>query len=105
MSFYERVYAAVKKIPRGKVASYGLLAAAAGNPRASRVVGTALHRNPSPGEIPCHRVVNRNGRLADCFAFGGVQMQLLLLEGEGVAIGADLAVDMKRYCVSLDELL
>jgi len=105
LNFYRRVYEAVKKIPPGKVASYGLIAAAAGNPRASRVVGTALHHNPEPGVIPCHRVVNREGRLADCFAFGGIQMQQVLLEGEGVELNADGFVDMKRYSVSLDELL
>ncbi|MEF9864768.1 MAG: MGMT family protein, partial [Christensenellaceae bacterium] len=68
MNFYDKVYEAVQRIPKGKVASYGQIAAMAGNPRAARVVGYALHKNPQPYVIPCHRVVNRNGRLAPSFA-------------------------------------
>ena len=95
--FDERVYDAVKRIPRGRVATYGQVAALAGSPRASRAVGYALHRNPTPGVIPCHRVVNREGRLAAAFAFGGAEAQRALLEGEGVAVGAGGIVDMVRY--------
>ena len=64
--------------------TYGGVAAAAGNPRMARVVGQALHHNPAPGFIPCHRVVNRNGALAPAFAFGGDTVQRALLEAEGV---------------------
>ncbi|MBP1578365.1 MAG: MGMT family protein, partial [Oscillospiraceae bacterium] len=63
-SFFKRVYEAVKQIPLGKVATYGQIAMICESPRASRVVGWALHNNPQPGVIPCHRVVDRNGRLA-----------------------------------------
>lgn len=97
MSFFETVYALVKQIPRGKVASYGQIARAAGNPRASRAVGYALHVNPEPGVIPCHRVVNREGRLAPAFAFGGPEIQAQLLRAEGV-FSEDGRVDMERYC-------
>lgn len=97
MQFYERVYETVRKIPKGKVASYGQIALLCGNPRASRAVGSALHHNPFPGLIPCHRVVNRNGRLAPGFAFGGPDAQRKLLEAEGVAVGADGFVDMRQY--------
>ena len=81
---FELIYAAVEKIPCGKVATYGLIAALVGNPRLARVVGYALHVNPRPGIIPCHRVVNRNGRLAPGFVFGGLEVQRKLLEVEGV---------------------
>lgn len=63
MNFYEKVYKAVSEIPRGKVATYGQIARMCASPRASRIVGGALHKNPLPGVIPCHRVVNRFGSL------------------------------------------
>lgn len=97
MTFYEAVYAAVQKIPRGRVASYGQIAMLCGNPRAARAVGYALHRNPLPGVIPCHRVVNRAGRVAPAFAFGGPDVQQSLLEAEGVPVGADGCVDMRTF--------
>ncbi|RBP98137.1 cysteine methyltransferase [Bifidobacterium aemilianum] len=84
-SFNERVYEVVKRIPRGLVATYGQVAALAGNHRNARFVGYALHVNPEPGMIPCHRVVFRDGSLAPGFAFGGPEEQRVLLEGEGVA--------------------
>ena len=96
VSFTQRVYAAVKRIPRGKVATYGQVAAAAGNGGAARAVGNALHINPSPGVIPCHRVVNAKGRLAPHFAFGGDEEQQRLLEAEGVVV-RDHHVDLKTY--------
>ena len=97
MNIYQRVYEAVTKIPRGKVTTDGQIALMAGSPRASRVVGGALHRNPAPGEIPCHRVVNREGRLAPDFAFGGPDVQKMLLEEEGVAVSGEGLVDLRQY--------
>ena len=96
MTFFDRVYEAVCMIPKGRVATYGQIALLARNPRASRVVGYALHVNPRPGVIPCHRVVNRFGGLAPAFAFGGTDAQQRLLEGEGVAV-KNGAVDLKLY--------
>lgn len=90
------IYAIVKKIPKGKVCSYGEIARAAGNPRWSRVVGYALHVNPEPGVIPCHRVVTKDGHLSPAFAFGGLNVQQGLLEEEGVDV-RDGQVDMERY--------
>lgn len=81
---FEEIYKTVMRIPVGKVATYGQIAAMIGHPRAARVVGYALHNNPLPGFIPCHRVVNRNGRLAPGFVFGGLEVQRKLLEDEGV---------------------
>lgn len=72
---FELIYDVVRKIPRGCVATYGQIATLAGNPRWSRVVGYALHVNPEPGVIPCHRVVNRLGETSSAFAFGGEDMQ------------------------------
>lgn len=97
MSFYTTVYNLVRQIPKGKVASYGQIALLAGSPRASRAVGYALHVNPLPGVIPCHRVVNRAGRLAPAFAFGGEEEQRHLLEAEGVAVSDDGYVNMELY--------
>ena len=70
-SFFEDVYSVVKRIPRGKVLNYGRVAAMCGRPRASRIVGCALHVNPYFGKVPCHRVVFADGSLAKAFAFGG----------------------------------
>ena len=95
-SFYDKIYAAVCEIPRGRVATYGQVAAMAGNGGAARAVGNALHRNPAPGLIPCHRVVNAQGRLAPRFAFGGDVEQQRLLEAEGVAV-VDHHVDLEKY--------
>lgn len=97
MSFFENVYEAVQLIPRGKVATYGQIARMIGAPRSSRAVGYALHANPRPGVIPCHRVVNREGRLAPAFAFGGPEIQAQLLESEGVRVSADFVVDLGKY--------
>ena len=97
MSFFENVYEAVQLIPRGKVATYGQIARMIGAPRSSRAVGYALHANPRPGVIPCHRVVNREGRLAPAFAFGGPEIQAQLLESEGVEVSEDFTVDLEKY--------
>ena len=96
-NFFAEVYAAVRRIPEGKVATYGQIALLCGNPRGSQAVGYALHVNPEPGVIPCHRVVNREGRLAPGFAFGGAGAQRALLEKEGVTVREDNTVDLKKY--------
>ena len=97
VSFYERVYEQVKKIPKGKVATYGQIAFLCGSPRAARVVGYALHVNPYPGAVPCHRVVNRFGGLAEAFAFDGKEEQKRLLEAESVSVREDYTVDLDKY--------
>ncbi len=97
MSVFERIYEVVRTIPRGRVATYGQVAMLAGNPRWARVVGYALHNNPMPGVIPCHRVVNREGRVAPAFAFGGEGVQRELLEAEGIVFEADGRIDLDRY--------
>jgi len=96
-NFFTLVYKNVKRIPPGKVATYGQIAAMCGFPRNARAVGYALHVNPEPGEIPCHRVVNRQGRTAPAFAFGGAGKQRQLLEAEGVEFTEDELVNLKKY--------
>ena len=81
-----RIYEAVKKIPRGKVATYGQVAEMAGNKKMARAVGNALHKNPDPEKIPCYRVVNAKGELAGEFAFGGEGAQARLLQADGIAV-------------------
>lgn len=92
----KRIYEAVKRIPKGCVATYGQVATMAGNERMSRAVGNALHKNPTPGIVPCHRVVDAKGRLAGGFAFGGMEAQAALLADEGVEV-KDGKVDLGKY--------
>ncbi len=96
MNTFDKIYEQVRRIPRGKVATYGQIATLAGNPHWSQIVGYALHSNPEPGVIPCHRVVNRFGGTAAAFAFGGGDRQRELLEEEGVVFRVDGTVDLAR---------
>ena len=95
-----RIYEAVKRIPKGHVATYGQVAAIAGNPKMSRAVGNALHKNPDPDGIPCFRVVNSKGELAGEFAFGGKGEQAKLLTADGVEV-KDGKVDLSIYGITL----
>jgi len=99
MNTFEKIYEVVSNIPKGKVATYGQVALLAGNPRWARVVGYALHVNPTPGVIPCHRVVNREGKLAPGFAFGGEGVQRQLLESEGIVFEPDGRINLERYSI------
>ena len=97
----KQIYEAVKRIPKGCVATYGQVATMAGNERMSRAVGNALHKNPTPGIVPCHRVVDAKGRLAGGFAFGGMEAQAALLADEGVEV-KDGKVDLRKYGMRFD---
>ena len=99
LTTFEKIYEVVKTIPKGKVATYGQVAMLSGNPRWSRVVGYALHVNPQPGVIPCHRVVNRFGETSKAFAFGGEDIQRKLLEEEGIVFGKDGKIDLTKYAI------
>ena len=99
MNTFEKIYEVVKNIPKGKVATYGQVALLAGNPRWARVVGYALHVHPEPGIIPCHRVVNREGKVAPGFAFGGEGVQRQLLESEGIIFETDGRIDLEKYSI------
>lgn len=102
-TFFTRVYNMVKQVPEGTVATYGQIARLIGEPRKARYVGYALHVNPEPGTIPCHRIVFADGRLANGFAFGGPQAQRDLLAAEGVAFLDDGRVDLLacRWCAGV----
>ena len=93
---FERIYEIVRQIPKGSVATYGQIAALAGNRRWSRVVGYALHVNPDPEGIPCYRVVNRMGEVSSAFAFGGENRQIALLEADGIPC-RNGKVDLEKY--------
>lgn len=93
LQLFERIYTVVRKIPTGKVATYGEIARAVGT-RDARKVGWALHQNPYEGEVPCHRVVNKAGQLAPNFAFDGPEEQRRRLAEEGVVVGEDGCVDL-----------
>ncbi len=98
----KRIYEAVKKIPRGKVATYGQVAELAGDRKMARAVGNVLHRNPDPEHIPCYRVVNAKGELAGAFAFGGANVQEQLLAADGILV-VDGRVDLEKYGMKLPE--
>ncbi|HIW75295.1 MULTISPECIES: MGMT family protein [Gordonibacter] len=97
--FSDKVFAVVRRIPRGTVASYGQVARLVGAPRSARYVGYALHANPDPGaevnHIPCHRVVFKDGGLCRGYAFGGPDIQREMLEAEGVTFADNEHVDME----------
>ena len=91
-----RIYDAVKRIPKGMVATYGQVAYMAGDRKMARAVGNALHKNPSPDEIPCFRVVNSKGELSGEFAFGGAGEQAKRLSADGIEV-VDGRVDLRKY--------
>ena len=95
-NFEKKVFEAVKQIPKGRVTTYGAIALKIGVPNGARAVGNALHKNPTPVVIPCHRVVNSSGNLANAFVFGGANVQKQLLEKDGVAV-AENKVNLKIY--------
>ena len=95
-STFHKIYDVVRQIPKGTVATYGQVAALAGNKRWARVVGYALHVNPDPENIPCYRVVTKGGRVSEAFAFGGSNRQIELLEVDGIRF-RDGHVIMEEY--------
>ncbi len=99
----KRIYEAVRKIPKGHVATYGQIAELAGDKNMARAVGNALHHNPAPDTIPCFRIVNAKGELAGQFAFGGACVQARLLEEDGVEV-VDGRVDLKKYGIDIKDI-
>lgn len=94
MNTFEKVYELARQVPYGKVVTYGQLARLLGNPRMSRIVGCAM--NAAPEDVPCHRVVNRQGGLSGAFSPGGKATHRALLEAEGVPFRSDGCVDLGR---------
>ena len=88
-AFEQRVYAVVRRIPRGQVRAYQWVAARLGQPRLARAVGQALHRNPDPARTPCHRVIRADGSLGG-YAWGPARKRRLLRRE------ADRSVDSRR---------
>ena len=99
-AYADQVFEQVRRVPRGKVATYGQIAWLIGKPRTARYVGYALRANPEPGaeadDIPCHRVVFKDGSLCNGFAFGGPEVQREMLEAEGVPFLDDGRIDLAR---------
>lgn len=98
-NFFERVYMLVRQIPRGKVASYGQIAALLGHPRAARTVGWALNalRGGQIDDVPWQRVINSYGRISISRVDLGADLQRALLEQEGILFDERDRVDMKRF--------
>jgi methylated-DNA-[protein]-cysteine S-methyltransferase len=100
-AFQKKVLELTKKIPKGKVATYGLLAKILGNVNLSRAVGNALHKNPFPIIIPCHRVIQGNGFIGG-FA-KGIEAKIKLLKEENISIKNNI-IDLTQYLVDETEL-
>lgn len=94
---YKRIYAAVKKVPRGKVATYGQIAALAGMPRHARQVGYALHSLPAGSKLPWHRIINSQGKISLRGLDGSDDWQRILLEEEGVEFGVSSRINLKKH--------
>lgn len=104
ITFTEKVVLILKNIPYGKVTSYGTIAALAGSPRAARQVVQILHRTDN---IPWHRVINSQGKIA-IKEYNGFQEQKMLLSMEGVKSNSKGKIDLNNYlwkCYSIDELI
>ena len=96
-NYFDKVYELVSLIPKGKVATYGMISSILGNPRNARVVGWAMRAAPEHMHIPCHRVVNKTGTLSPSYVFGHSDVQRALLELEGITFKADGKINMKEH--------
>ena len=92
---FEQIYSLVRDVPYGKVTTYGSIAKKLG--MSARIVGYALHLNPDGAKNPCHRVVNRDGRVAPAYTFGGRDEQRRRLEKEGIKFKDEQHLDLKKY--------
>jgi methylated-DNA-protein-cysteine methyltransferase-like protein len=116
-NFYEQVYAVVRRVPPGKVTSYGRVAQMLGRPNAARAVGYALGalkdkpEDAATGDVPWQRVVNSQGRISIRNREHGAQQQAELLRSEGVEVSEDLRIDLDRFLweglhwVEVDDIL
>lgn len=96
-NFFERVYEVARKIPYGKVTSYGAIAKAIGSGRSARMVGWAMNASHNLEDVPAHRVVNRNGLLTGKHHFEGTNLMQQLLESEGVVVVDNQIVDFEKH--------
>lgn len=98
MDRYARIWSVVKKIPRGRVATYGQIATIAGLDGHARQVGYALHNLPRDStSVPWHRVINARGEVSPRSTSDSHELQRLLLEAEGVEFSLDGRVDLRRF--------
>lgn len=95
MKTFEKIYAVVGKIPKGKVMTYGQVAKVAGINNA-RIVGFAMRANKDTQKVPCHRVVSSDGTLHG-YARGGISQKRKLLEQEGISFLTNGMIDLKKY--------
>ncbi|MCO5724572.1 MGMT family protein [Robiginitalea marina] len=95
--FFERVYEVVRKVPYGRVTSYGAIARYLGTGRSARMVGWAMNNAHALEDVPAHRVLNRNGVLTGKHHFPGSRLMEQLLESEGIRIRDDQVVEFKRH--------
>jgi methylated-DNA-protein-cysteine methyltransferase-like protein len=95
-AFSQRIIELIRKIPKGKVATYGRIAAMAGSPRSARQVARILHSCWRTERLPWQRVVNASGRIS-LGAGDGYELQKSLLEKEGIEFGTNDTIDLKRY--------
>jgi len=96
-SRYEKIWRAVRRIPAGRVATYGQIAEIAGFEGHARQAGYALHHLPSASDVPWHRVLNARGEVSARSSGDSHELQRLLLEGEGVTFDGRGRVDLARY--------
>ncbi|MCG2460664.1 MGMT family protein [Flavobacteriaceae bacterium F89] len=96
-NFFERVYEVVRRIPYGRVTSYGAIAKYLGTARSARMVGWAMNNTGDREEVPAHRVVNRKGILTGKHHFAGTSLMQQLLENEGIKVRDNQIVDFERY--------
>ncbi|MBP9670583.1 MGMT family protein [Candidatus Woesebacteria bacterium] len=96
MNFFDQVYELVRQVPEGKVTTYGDIAKALGT-RDARRIGHALHANPSGDLTPCHRVVTKDGKLSESYAFGGSIEQYAKLQEEGISFLDKTHVDLSNH--------
>lgn len=97
-----QVYDIIAQIPEGKVTTYGDIARALGHPRASRVIGRILNKNPNPILTPCHRVIKSNGNIGG-YAFGKARKKELLKK-EGLSFIGDSTTQLGKYRFPLHKL-
>lgn len=96
-NFFERVYAVARKIPYGKVTSYGAIAKALGTGRSARMVGWAMNAAHNMEDVPAHRVVNRKGLLTGKHHFDGTNLMQQLLESEGIEVVDHQIVNLEQH--------
>lgn len=97
ISFFDKVYEQVKRIPYGKISTYGAIARKIGSPQSARMVGYALNASHNRDDVPAHRVVNRKGLLTGKQHFDGSNLMQQLLESEGIAVKNNEIIDFDKH--------